>query len=62
MSKYEKVENDFGTMIKQDNSDGSTSWIPADLANSDYQHYLRWLENPEAEHFTPMVTDETKTI
>ena len=23
--------------------------IPADPANSDYQRYLRWLEDPEAE-------------
>jgi hypothetical protein len=24
-------------------------WIPFDPANSDYQRYLRWLENPDAE-------------
>jgi len=25
------------------------AWIPKDQANSDYQRYLRWLEDPEAE-------------
>lgn len=33
------------------------AWIPKDPANSDYQRYL----NPEAEHFTPIVTDEAET-
>lgn len=27
--------------------------IPIDEANSDYQSYLRWVENPEAEQSTP---------
>jgi hypothetical protein len=31
--------------------------IPTDPANSDYQRYLRWLENPEAEQSTPSVTN-----
>ena len=38
-----------GEMIVRTNSDGTESWIPTDEANSDYQRYLRWLENPEAE-------------
>lgn len=35
--------------IKRTDADGRTWWIPSDPANSDYQRYLRWLENPEAE-------------
>jgi hypothetical protein len=38
-------------IILRDNGDGTTSTIPADPANSDYQRYL----NPEAEHFTPIL-------
>ena len=49
MAKYEEVTNEYGTMIKRDNPDGSTSWIPCNEGNSDYQRYLRWLENPDAE-------------
>jgi hypothetical protein len=36
--------------------------IPADPANSDYQRYLAWLENPNAEQSTPIVVDEAETI
>jgi hypothetical protein len=45
-STYELLEN--GT-IKRIDLDGSEWFIPADPANSDYQRYLRWLENPDAE-------------
>jgi hypothetical protein len=38
-------------IIIRENEDGTTSFIPKDLANSDYQRYL----NPEAEQSTPMV-------
>ena len=31
------------------NSEGVVSSIPINESNSDYQRYLRWLENPEAE-------------
>jgi hypothetical protein len=47
--KYEKTET---TLIRYNENDSITS-IPFDLANSDYQRYLRWLENPEAEQSTP---------
>jgi len=35
------------------NTDGSVSSIPLDIGNSDYQRYLKWLENPEAEENQP---------
>ena len=38
-----------GTIIKADYGDGHWLFIPTDLANSDYQRYLRWLENPDAD-------------
>lgn len=38
-----------GEIIKRNNEDGTKSWIQIDPANSDYQRYLRWLENPDAE-------------
>jgi hypothetical protein len=47
---YEEVTNDYGvTVIKRIDADGTIAWIPTDPANSDYQRYLRWLEDPEAE-------------
>jgi hypothetical protein len=39
-------------VIKTD-EDGKIWTIPNDPSNSDYQAYLRWLENPEAEQSTP---------
>lgn len=43
-----KNENNEVVTIKKTNNDGSVSYIPTDSANSDYQAYLRWLENPNA--------------
>jgi hypothetical protein len=51
---YEVVTNDNGDTIKRINADGTITWIPTDLANSDYQRYL----NPEAEQSTPKVAAE----
>ena len=55
---YEIVTNTGplgGQVIKRDNPDGTIDWIPMDESNSDYQRYLAWLENPEAELPTPNV-------
>jgi hypothetical protein len=56
MTTYETFETAFGdTQIRRIDEDGKVSIIPTDPANSDYQRYLAWLENPEAEQSTPSV-------
>jgi hypothetical protein len=51
---YTEITNSQGeTLILRDNGDGTTSTIPCDPANSDYQAYL----NPEAALSTPIVTE-----
>jgi hypothetical protein len=51
---YEVISVGKGEMIKRTDENGFIAWIPTDLGNSDYQRYLRWLENPEAEE-TPTI-------
>ena len=46
---YEIIEDETGSVIKKTDTDGKIWWIPTDPANSDYQRYLRWLEDPEAD-------------
>ena len=50
---YTHIQADPATLtmehIERENADGSISFIPIDPANSDYQRYLRWLENPDAD-------------
>lgn len=47
---YEVIDEPMtGKVIKRINADGSESFIPTDESNSDYQRYLRWLENPDAD-------------
>jgi hypothetical protein len=51
---YEKITSDYGNeSIKRTDDNGDISFIPIDPANSDYQAYLKWLENPNAEITTP---------
>ena len=49
MTKYEVLTDDNGSIVVRNNDDGSKSYIPEVEENSDYQRYLRWLENPDAE-------------
>jgi len=49
MVKYTLLENGY---VQMDN-DGVISDVPNNPANSDYQRYLAWLENPEVEQSTP---------
>jgi hypothetical protein len=45
---YTQKENSMGDKyIQADLQDGSTLFIPLDPANSDYQAYLKSLENAE---------------
>lgn len=49
---YETVSG--GTLILLQNEDGSQTHIPMVEGNSDYQRYLRWLENPNAVENNPI--------
>ena len=50
MITYETYESNTGdTFVKRTDNNGVETHIPSDLANSDYQRYLRWLENPDAD-------------
>ena len=62
MYQYQEIKTEMGSVIKKTDANGIELWIPTDSANSDYQAYLAWLENPEAEQSTPIVVDEAETI
>ena len=44
-------------ILKRDNADGTTSWIPINEANSDYQAYLD-RDKPKAALSTPIVSSD----
>jgi len=46
---YEINSDNTQTFVVRTDLDGKTWWIPMDECNSDYQRYLRSLENPDAE-------------
>jgi hypothetical protein len=51
---YEITQDELGsTNIIRIDENGVMAAIPADPSNSDYQRYLKWLENPEAESTQP---------
>lgn len=50
---YEIIEAKGSRTLKRTDNNGEVVWIPMNEANSDYQRYLAWLENPEAEQSTP---------
>lgn len=51
---FELVTDEFGyTYVKGVQSDGKVLTIPLDPGNSDYQRYLRWLGDPNADEFQP---------
>jgi len=49
------------TFVLRENENGTQTHIPIAEGNSDYAQYLRWLENPEMEYLTPIVTNEPPT-
>jgi hypothetical protein len=55
---YKIIKTPSGESIQKSNGDGSVSYIPMDLANSDYQVYLAWL----AEGNTPLPPDEEAPV
>ena len=53
MKNYEIIYDEFGNKtIKEETESGRFLFIPSDLANSDYQRYLAWLENPQGQQST----------
>jgi hypothetical protein len=47
--KYKVIEMPDYSYVERTDPNGKIWAIPMDKANSDYQAYLRWLENPDAE-------------
>lgn len=51
MTKYTELKNNENEIvsIRREDGDGKIWIIPISESNSDYQRYLRWLENPDAD-------------
>ena len=49
MKNYKEITTPSGATVITLEENGVLLSIPCDPANSDYQRYLRWLENPDAE-------------
>jgi hypothetical protein len=56
-STYKIITLETYSYIEKIDTDGKVWSIPIDPANSDYQRYLAWLENPEAEQSTPILPE-----
>ena len=48
-TQFELVESELGNYVQMTDAQGVVWSVPIDESNSDYQRYLRWLENPDAE-------------
>jgi hypothetical protein len=46
---YKVIEMPDYSYVERTDPNGKIWAIPTDPANSDYERYLRWLENPDAE-------------
>ncbi len=55
MRQYNETTTQLGTTIISYEENGVVTSFTTDPSNSDYQRYLAWLENPEAEQSTPSV-------
>jgi len=54
MITYELLNPEFAEpCIKMTEEDGTIRFVPINPANSDYQAYLAWLENPQGQQSTP---------
>lgn len=49
MAKYEILTSSYGEEYVKWDDNGTIRFIPMEESNSDYQRYLRWLENPNEE-------------
>jgi hypothetical protein len=59
MKRQYNVEEINGQTIIWYEENGFRYSFTEDPSNSDYQQYLAWLENPEAEHLNGSVDGET---